>query len=90
MAEIAENITLGEAFEFARTRALTLDKGTEAKNIETLKNAVVAGKLGDKLIAKVKVQKKTNTLVFLTCEIINSQGIVAITSGVWKILKVDK
>ncbi len=42
---------------------------------------ISAGKLGDKLIAKVKVQKKTNTLVFLT---------VAVTSGVWKILKVDK
>ena len=27
---------------------------------------ISAGKLGDKLIAKVKVQKKTNTLVFLT------------------------
>ena len=42
---------------------------------------ISAGKLGDKLIAKVKVQKKTNTLVFLTCEIINSQGVVAVTSG---------
>ena len=51
---------------------------------------ISAGKLGDKLIAKVKVQKKTNTLVFLTCEIISSQGVVAVTSGVWKILKVDK
>ncbi len=51
---------------------------------------ISAGKLGDKLIAKVKVQKKTNTLVFLTCEIINSEGIVAVTSGVWKILKINK
>ena len=48
---------------------------------------ISAGKLGDKLIAKVKVQKKTNTLVFLTCEIINLEGVVAVTSGVWKILK---
>ena len=47
----------------------------------------LAKQLGDKLIAKVKVQKKTNTLVFLTCEILNSEGIVAVTSGVWKILK---
>ena len=51
---------------------------------------ISAGKLGDKLTAKVKVQKKTNTLVFLTCEIINSEGIVAVTSGVWKILKINK
>jgi len=48
---------------------------------------ISAAKLGDKLIAKVKVQKKTNTLVFLTCEILNSEGIVAVTSGVWKIHK---
>ena len=48
---------------------------------------ISAAKLGDKLIAKVKIQKKTNTLVFLTCEILNSEGIVAVTSGVWKILK---
>tara|TARA_Y100001970_G_scaffold274910_1_gene375401 strand:- start:3543 stop:3935 length:393 start_codon:yes stop_codon:yes gene_type:complete len=48
---------------------------------------ISAGKLGDNLIAKVKVQKKTRTLVFLTCEIVNSDGIIAVTSGVWKILK---
>ena len=51
---------------------------------------ISAGKLGDKLIAKVKVQKKTRTLVFLTCEIINPEGVVAVTSGVWKILKINK
>ena len=51
---------------------------------------ISAGKLGDKLVAKVKVQKKTNTLVFLTCEITNSEGVVAVTSGVWKILKINK
>ena len=48
---------------------------------------VSAGKLGDNLIAKVKIQKKTRTLVFLTCEIVNSEDVVAVTSGVWKILK---
>ena len=51
---------------------------------------ISAAKLGDKLVAKVKVQKKTKTLVFLTCEIINAEGIVAVTSGVWKILKINK
>ena len=48
---------------------------------------ISSGKPGDNLIAKVKVQKKTRTLVFLTCEIVNSHGVVAVTSGVWKILK---
>ena len=51
---------------------------------------ISAAKPGDNLIAKVKVQKKTKTLVFLTCEIINAEGIVAVTSGVWKILKINR
>ena len=51
---------------------------------------ISAGKPKDNLIAKVKVQKKTKTLVFLTCEIINAEGVVAVTSGVWKILKINK
>ena len=51
---------------------------------------ISAAKPGDNLIAKVKVQKKTRTLVFLTCEIINAEGIVAVTSGVWKILKINR
>ena len=51
---------------------------------------ISAGKPKDNLIAKVKVQKKTKTLVFLTCEIINTEGIVAVTSGVWKILKINR
>ena len=51
---------------------------------------ISAGKPKDNLVAKVKVQKKTKTLVFLTCEIINAEGIVAVTSGVWKILKTNR
>ena len=51
---------------------------------------ISAGKPKDNLVAKVKVQKKTKTLVFLTCEIINAEGIVAVTSGVWKILKTTR
>ena len=51
---------------------------------------ISAVKPKDNLIAKVKVQKKTKTLVFLTCEIINTEGIVAVTSGVWKILKINR
>ena len=42
---------------------------------------------GEKLICRVKFQKKTKTLVFVTCEISNEQNIVATSSGVWKILK---
>ena len=48
---------------------------------------ISAGLLGDKLKGKVKILKKTNTLVFISCEISNSSDIVASASGTWKILK---
>ena len=47
---------------------------------------VSAASLGQKLLGKVKIQKKTRTLVFITCEISNSENIIATASGVWKIL----
>ena len=48
---------------------------------------ISVGQLGDKLIGKVKILKKTKTLVFIFCEISNSSDIVASASGTWKILK---
>jgi len=47
---------------------------------------ISAGKPNDKLVGKVKILKKTNTLVFISCEITNSKDVVATASGVWKIL----
>ena len=47
---------------------------------------ISAGKLGDNLVGKVEVLKRTKTLVFINCKIINSKGIVATASGTWKIL----
>ena len=47
---------------------------------------ISAGKLNDKLIGKVKILKKTKTLVFISSEIFASEKIVATTSGTWKIL----
>ena len=48
---------------------------------------ISAGMLGDKLVGKVKILKKTKTLVFISCEISNSSDIVASANGTWKILK---
>ena len=48
---------------------------------------ISAVKLGQDLFGKVKIQKKTKSLVFLTCELTASNKIVATASGVWKILK---
>jgi acyl-coenzyme A thioesterase PaaI-like protein len=43
--------------------------------------------LDQELIGKTKIQKKTKTMVFLTCELTVANKIVATASGVWKILK---
>ena len=43
--------------------------------------------LGQELMGNVKIQKKTKSMVFLTCELKVSDKIVATASGVWKILK---
>ncbi len=47
---------------------------------------ISAGFLKQILNGKVKIQKKTKSLVFITCEIFNSEGIVLTASGIWKIL----
>ena len=44
-------------------------------------------KLGQELIGNTKIQKKTKSMVFLTCELTAENKIVATASGVWKILK---
>ena len=43
-------------------------------------------KLGQKLVGKTKIQKKTKSMVFLTCELTVENKIVATASGIWKIL----
>ena len=44
-------------------------------------------KLGQELIGLAKVQKKTKSLVFLTCELKAEDKIAATASGIWKIIK---
>ena len=45
--------------------------------------------LGQELVGKTKIQKKTKSMVFLTCELTVANKIVATASGVWKILKLS-
>ena len=47
-----------------------------------------ASKIGDEIIGNVKILKKTNTLVFLFCELRCNKKIITSASGVWKILKI--
>ena len=47
-----------------------------------------ASKLGDEIIGYTKILKKTNTLIFLFCELKCNDKIITSASGVWKILKI--
>ena len=48
---------------------------------------ISAGKLNETLLGKVKVLRKTKTLIFINSEILGSNNnIVASASGTWKIL----
>ena len=50
---------------------------------------ISAVKLGQELIGTTKIQKKTKSMVFLTCEMKAEDKIVATASGIWKILKLS-
>ena len=45
-------------------------------------------KVGDEIIGKTKILKKTKSLIFLFCELTCNNKIIASASGIWKILKV--
>ena len=51
---------------------------------------ISAVKIGQELFGRTKIQKKTKSLVFLTCELTAENKIVATASGVWKILKLPR
>ena len=45
-------------------------------------------KAKDEILGKVKILKKTKTLIFLFCELKCEKKIITSASGVWKILKI--
>ena len=47
-----------------------------------------ASKVGDEIVGHTKILKKTNTLVFLFCELRCNDKIITSASGVWKIIKI--
>ena len=47
-----------------------------------------ASKVGDEITGFTKILKKTNTLIFLFCELRCNNKIITSASGVWKILKI--
>ena len=69
--------------------------GTAAHRVANKKSCVTISlelkfiatvQLGQELIGFVKIQKKTKSLIFLTCELKANEKIVATASGIWKIL----
>ena len=44
--------------------------------------------MGDEITGFTKILKKTNTLIFLFCELSCNGKIITSASGVWKILKI--
>ena len=48
---------------------------------------ISAVRLGQEIFGNTKIQKKTKSMIFLTCELTAGNKIVATASGVWKILK---
>jgi len=50
---------------------------------------ISAVKLNQELIGVAKIQKKTKSMIFLTCELTVQNKIVATASGVWKKLKLS-
>ena len=49
---------------------------------------ISSSKVGDEIIGRVKILKKTKTLIFLFCELKCENKIITSASGVWKILKI--
>ena len=47
-----------------------------------------SSRVGDEIIGSTRILKKTNTLVFLFCELRCNDKIITSASGVWKILKI--
>ena len=47
-----------------------------------------ASKLEDEVIGFTRILKKTNTLIFLFCELKCNNKIITSASGIWKILKI--
>ena len=70
----------------AGTAAHRTSGGNTCVTISLNLNFISAVKLGQDLIGLVRVQKKTKSLIFLTCELKADNKICATASGIWKII----
>ena len=70
----------------AGTAAHRVADGSTCVTISLELKFISAVKLGQELVGKTKIQKKTKSMVFLTCELTTEGKTVATASGIWKIL----
>tara|TARA_B100000401_G_C52616065_1_gene629028 strand:+ start:143 stop:565 length:423 start_codon:yes stop_codon:yes gene_type:complete len=68
------------------TAAHFFTKGKPCVTISLDTKFIAPTRLNDEIIGKVSVEKKTNSLVFLNCILKSKNKIVALSSGIWKIL----
>tara|TARA_B100000029_G_scaffold110433_1_gene102352 strand:- start:254 stop:673 length:420 start_codon:yes stop_codon:yes gene_type:complete len=71
----------------AGTAAHRTAEGNPCVTISLELKFISAVKINQELIGTTTIQKKTKSMIFLTCELRASNRIVATASGVWKILK---
>ena len=72
----------------AGTSAYRAASGAPCVTISLDLKFIGASRVGDEIIGFTKILKKTNTLIFLFCELRCGNKIITSASGVWKILKV--
>jgi acyl-coenzyme A thioesterase PaaI-like protein len=68
----------------SRTSRLISDaKGTATVSLTC--DFVAPAKLGDIIESRVRVTRRTRTIVFLSCELVCGERVLMVGSGVWKI-----
>ena len=72
----------------AGTSAYRAASGAPCVTISLDLKFIGSSKIGDEITGFTKILKKTNTLIFLYCELKCNDKIITSASGVWKILKV--
>ena len=71
----------------AGTGAHRAAKGSRCVTISLDIKFIGSTKLGDEIIGFTKIQKITNSMVFLICHLKCKKKLIATASGIWKILK---
>ena len=71
----------------AGTAAHRVANGSPCVTISLELKFISSVQLGQELVGKTKIQKKTKSMVFLTSELTAANKTVAVASGIWKILK---